>query len=212
MKKILYTAGTAAFMLALGSCTKEPLNELSQEESRIYITNHDSTADFSTYQTFSISDSVAVISNNRLEEKVRTNVDAAYIEAVKAEMQQRGYVLVNKDQNPDLGINVNRVYNSYTGVFSYGNYWDNYYGYWDPYYWGYPGYGYYTPVYYGTYQVEEGAMAIDMLDLKNAASNGNQLEGIWSGLIRGTGVFNEATASSQVKQLFDQSAYISAGQ
>lgn len=109
-------------------------------------------------------------------------------------MQQLNYVLVPKDQNPDLGINVSRIVNVYSGVFSYVDYSGYYYGYWDPYYWGYPGYGYYFPTFYGVYQVEEGAMSVDMLNLKDAAVS-RQIKAIWSGLIRGSGIFNATTAT-----------------
>jgi Domain of unknown function (DUF4136) len=211
MKRFILTIGALSAVVAMSSCNKEPLNNLTEEESRIYITNHNDSVNFGAYHTFSIADSVAVISNNQLEEKAITDVDAAYIAAVKQQMQDRGYTLVPRDQNPDIGINVNRIYNSYTGVFSYSDYLGDYYGYWDPYYWGYGGYGYDFPTYYGTYQVEEGALSIDMLDLKDAASS-NKIKGIWNGLIRGSGVFNSGKAGSQVKALFDQSMYLQSNQ
>lgn len=209
MKKIL-TISTLAIAVLAGSCSKEPLNNLTQEESRIYITNHNDSVSFQAFKTFSIADSVAVIENGQLAEKATTNVDLAFIAAVKQQMQQRGYTLVDRSQNPDLGINVNRVYTTSTGIFSYNDYWGGYGGYWDPYYWGYPGYGYYVPS-YGVYQSTEGALSIDIIDLKDAAVH-QQLKGIWSGLIRGSGIFNANTAGSQVKALFDQSAYLSANQ
>jgi hypothetical protein len=59
-------------------------------------------------------------------------VDQAYIDAVNKYMQQRGYVLVSKENNPDIGIDVNRIYNTTTGYYSYDDYWDYYGGYWDP--------------------------------------------------------------------------------
>lgn len=201
-----------AGLLLLSGCTKDPIKNLSQDDSRIYITNHDSTANFNDYHTFSVTDSVAVIDNNHLSGKSLDDADAAFIAAVKSAMQERGYTMVAKDQNPDLGINVSRIYNTYSGVVSYPDYWGSYYGYWDPYYWGYPGYSYYFPSYYGVYQVTEGALSIDMLDLKNASSNDNKIEGIWNGLIRGTGVFNPNKAADQVKTLFDQSMYIKTAQ
>jgi hypothetical protein len=209
MKKIL-TISTLSITVLAGSCSKEPLNNLTQEESRIYITNHNDSVNFQSFKTFSIADSVAVIENGRLVEKATTNVDAAFIAAVKQQMQQRGYTLVGRTQSPDLGINVNRVYTTSTGIFSYNDYWGGYGGYWDPYYWGYPGYGYYVPS-YGVYQSTEGALSIDIIDLKDAATN-QQLKGIWSGLIRGSGIFNPNTAGSQVKALFDQSAYLQSNQ
>ena len=95
-------------------------------------------------------------------------VDSAYINAVTKYMEQDGYTLVSNEQNPDVGIDVNRIISTATGVISYGDYWGYYNSYWDPYYWGYPGYGYYAPYAYSVYQIKEGAISVDMLDLKNA--------------------------------------------
>ena len=187
-------------------CTKDALNNLTQEESRIYVTNKDSTADFNSLKTYSISDSVNVLDNG-FSYKDLTSLDQAYIDAVNKYMQQKGYVLVSKTSNPDIGINVNRIYNTSTGYYGYSDYWDYYDGYWDPYYWGYSGYGYYVPAGYGLYQVTEGAMSIDMLDLKNAPAKG-KIDIIWNGLIRGEGIFNSSNADDIVKALFDQSTYL----
>ena len=211
MKNILLTISAAAVVGLLGNCTKEPLNNLTEDESRIYITNRDSTASFSAYKTFSIVDSVSVINNNRLEKKALTDYDAAVIDALKSRLQQQGYTLVNKDQTPDLGINVSRIYNTYTGVVSYPDYWGSYYGYYDPFYWGYPGYGYGFPAYYGTYEITEGALSVDALDLKNAASD-KQIDGVWMGLVRGSGVFQTGNVPNHIKNLFDQSEYFKANQ
>ena len=76
-----------------------------------------------------------------------------------------------------------------------------------PFYWGYGGYGYYVPYGYTVYQVTEGAVSIDMLDLKNA----DQLTSVRpNGLVRGDGIFAESNADAQVKALFDQSSYLNA--
>ncbi len=205
-KEIMLSAVLVVFTATIFSCTKEPLNNLTQEETRIYVTNSDSTVNFSVYKTYSIADSVSVL-NNGQSYKALTPVDQAYIDAVNKYMQQSGYMLVNKNSNPDIGIDVNRIYNTATGYYSYDDYWDYYSGYWDPYYWGYDGYGYYVPASYGIYQVTEGAVSIDMLDLKNANSKG-KIDIIWNGLIRGEGIFDAATADSSVKALFDQSTYL----
>ena len=196
-------------LLSLGwlSCTKEPLKNMTDEDSRIYITNHDNTVTFNQFNTFSISDSVAVISNNQLEGRSATEADRAFIEAVKANLIQRGFVLVARDQQPDLGVTVSRIYNTYTGLMEYQDYYGGYNDYYDPFYWGYPGYSYYAPTYYGVYQVTEGAMNIDILNLKAAAGT-NQIRVIWKGLIRGSGIFNAQTAARQVSALFEQSPYL----
>ncbi|OQP61365.1 hypothetical protein A3860_06555 [Niastella vici] len=213
MKKIIVTVLMASGLLALASCKKDPVKNLQGDEGQIYITKHADSVNFGSFHTFSIADSVAVISNNQLQGKVLTDVDAAYINAVKTRLVQRGYTQVSRDQNPDLGITISRIYNTSTGVFDYGSYWDPYYGsYWDPYYWGYGGYGYYFPSYYlGTYSITEGAMSIDIFNLRDAKQT-NKISGIWSGLVRGSGVFSVSTANNGVQALFDQSPYFKVSQ
>ena len=198
--------GITAFSIIFTSCTKDVVGNLNTDESRIYITDHDSTANFNNYKTYSISDSVAVINNGKSTREL-TGVDQAYITAVEKYMDQNGYTMVTKKDNPDLGVDVSRIYNTTTGVISYGDYWGDYGGYWDPYYWGYPGYGYYIPYAYSVYQIQEGALSIDLLDLKNASAQ-NKINVIWTGLIRGESIFDASVADSQVKALFDQSSYL----
>jgi len=210
MKTTIFSVGIVALVIAFTGCAKEPLNHLTDNESRIYVTNHNDSVNFNNFKTFAISDSVAVINNNRLKEKALTPVDSGFVNAVKNQMVQRGFTLVGADQHPDVGIDIARVYNTSTGIIDYTDYGGYYDGYWDPYYWGYPGYGYYFPA-YGVYQVTEGAFEVDMLDLKDAAAD-NKINAVWSGLVRGEGVFDPANAGSSVQTLFDQSTYIKAGQ
>jgi hypothetical protein len=205
-KRVLWL-GILAFGTMFTSCSKDPLANLTEEETRIYITDHDETANFAAFSTFSISDSVTVINDGQPSKQLNAN-DQAFINAVKNEMEAKGYTQVSKTANPDLGINVTRIYNTSTGVISYNNYYNDFYGgYWDPYYWGYGGYGYYTPYSYATYSVREGALSVDILDLKNAATT-NRINVIWTGLIRGSGIFNSATAPQQISMLFNQSTYL----
>jgi hypothetical protein len=206
---LLWSVALSALTVVFSSCRKDPVNNLTADESRIYITNHDSTANFSAYKTFSLVDSVSVISDNRLQGKSVTNYDVQLLSALKSAMQSRGYTLVDKNSHPDLGVNVARVTNTYTGVMSYPNYWDYYGSYYDPYYWGYSGYGYYPPYYsYGVYQITEGGLSVEVLDLKDASANGNKIKPVWTALARGTGVFNTANADSQVQAFFAQSPYL----
>lgn len=203
---VLMLIGLSGFSTVFTSCTKDPVSNLSNDESRIYITEHDSTVNFSNYKTYSISDSVAVIDNQNATHEL-TASDQAYIDAVKKYMNTAGYQLVSKDATPDLGVDVNHIVNTSTGVISYGNYWNDYGGYWDPYYWGYPDYGYYIPYAYSVYQIKEGAISVDLLDLKNASKN-DKINVVWTGLIRGSGIFDASVADAQVKALFDQSPYL----
>ncbi|MCZ2460018.1 MAG: DUF4136 domain-containing protein [Chitinophagales bacterium] len=206
MKIVRVMALLSSLAILAYGCQKDPLKDMTNEESRIYITDHDSTIQFNSFHTFSISDSAALIENGRVSKQLNA-ADAAYIQAVKDQMQARGYVLVSKNDNPDLGLTVNRIISTSTGVISLGSYWDYYDSYWDPYYWGYPGYGYYLPYSYAVYQIREGAVSVDMVDLKDATKN-QKLDVIWTGLIRGSDIYNASVAPSQVKALFDQSTYI----
>jgi len=207
-KLALFTIGT---VLVFSSCSKDPLNNMTEEESRIYITNHDSTVNFNSYKTYSIVDSVSLIDNGRLAGREATSWDQQVIGAIQNAMNARGFVKVDRTQNPDLGINVSRVYSTTTNVVNLSDYWDYYGGYYDPYYWGYGGYDYYFPPAYGLYQNTEGALSGDILDLKNATSS-QTIEGVWNGLVRGEGIFKSSNVQSQVQALFDQSPYLKTNQ
>ena len=196
-------------ILAFGSCCKDPLNNLTNDESRIYITNYDTTVNFSSYKTFSVTDSVDVIQDNQLYGRELSSYDSLLLGAISSSLQQRGYQLVTKESSPDLAVNVARVYNTSTGIFSYGDYWSDYGSYWDPYYWGYGGYGYYPPYYaVGVYSITNGGLEIDLLDLKNASANGNKIKTVWTGLARGEEVFHQANAATEVQTLVGQSPYL----
>jgi hypothetical protein len=193
-------------LLVCGSCGKDALNNLSAEESRIYITNRDSTADFSSYRTFSIVDSVAVIQNNQRQFQ-RTSADAALLQLITEQMQDRGYTKVSRSDDPDLGINVTRVSNAYLNIVQYPYDWWNSPAYWDPVYWGYPGYSYYFPPMFGYYQTREDILTIDMIDLKDAQKD-QQLTGVWNATLKGQGVLNSDNYPSEIKAVFDQSPYL----
>lgn len=202
---------TATTLAVLGSCTKDPLKNMTQDESRVYITNRDSTVNFNSYKTYSIADSVLVVDNGQVAGKQADSWDLQMISTIQSAMNARGYVKVDRTQNPDLGINLSRVYSTNTNLVDLSDYW-NYYGdYYDPYYWGYGGYDYYYPPVYGYYQSTEAAFSVDMLDLKDASS-AQTIKVIWNGLIRGEGIFNNSNVQSQVQALFDQSPYLKTNQ
>ncbi|HWV67731.1 DUF4136 domain-containing protein [Chitinophaga sp.] len=210
MKRTLFLFSAAAAVVAMvsfSSCRKDPLKDMTNEESRIYITNHDSTANFTSYSTFSIVDSVAVLTRSSdSAKKALTDYDQKLIASVTAAMQQRGYTLVNKAAKPDLAVNLTRIDNSYTNI-SWNPGWWGGGGYWDPGYWGYPGGGWYWPSYYTVYQVNEKQVAIDLFDLKNPKNN--KYTAVWNALWRGSGVWSTGNIDSMVQASFAQSAYLS---
>ncbi len=214
MKNLILTVtGCLAAVLLLAGCAKNPLNDMTQEESRIYITQKDSTADFSAYKTFDIVDSVAVVTNEG-EKRELTEGDAQLIQLIADHLQARGYVLVDSDANPDLGINITRISQTFLNVVPYPyNYW-GYPGYYNPGFWGYPGYDYYFPPSFGYYppsfryySTRSDMMVIDMIDLKNADKD-KKLEGIWNASLKGEGVLSPGNYQSEIQAIFDQSSYL----
>jgi len=201
-------AVTAATFLVLAGCHKDPLNHLSDSESMVYITNRDSTANFASYKTYRIADSADVVENGQLAGRARGAFEMALINALDSALQQRGYTRVDSAAQPDLAVTLTELTDINTGFIDYTNYWDAYNGYWDPYYWGDPGYGYYSPYAFGTYSVQTNSLETDMLDLKNAAANGDRITSVWSGLSTGALVFDPGYAATQVQQLLAQSPYI----
>ena len=207
MKRVMYLM-SAALMLTvfISGCSKDPLKDMTEEESRIYVTNRADSVDFTTYSTFSIADSVAVISNSSGQnERALTDYAKKLIADVSAAMVAKGYKLVARSTKPDLAINLTRIDNTYSSVYYDPGYWSGIGGYYDPFYWGYGGYGYYWPSYYQVYQRER-AVSIDLVDLKHPKNN--QLVAIWNAMLRGTGVWNVNNVDSMVTAVFAQSDYL----
>lgn len=196
LKKASFLVISATFWLT--SCTKDPVNDLSDLESQVYITNHDKTADFKTFKTFSISDSVTVVQDNRTGTAL-TSLDKDLLTRIITNMQNLGYTYVAADKKPDVGLSAARVTNTYVNVAStpYSSYWGGYYG----------GYGYGYPSYYA-YETSESYWSISMLDLKNADVVNKKLNVIWDAQIRGSGLGNTGYIDQMVDSIFGQSTYL----
>ena len=152
------------------SCMKSP--DLDQLEANFLVTTSKaSTADFTAYKTYYISDTLGLISDNP-NDSLWVGSDALQlVNAVKSNMDARGYTLVPRSRKPDLGVSLTAIKNLNIGVI-YPGYW--YGGYYGGCYWGYcgypPYYGYGYPVYYS---ITTGTLVIDLIDIKNAPAKKN---------------------------------------
>jgi len=194
-------------MLAV-SCYKNPnTEELSYD--LVVATDFDDEADFSSYMTYHISDTIINISNKPNDSILVGAVADQIVDRIKEHMNQRGYVFVEKDQDPDLGLMTTIIQNKNLGQVCYGWWW-GYPGYYPPYWWGYPGYGYYYP-FCSYYSYEIGTLNVEMFDLKNAEENQN-IRAIWNDVNFGVMSKYEQTnvnrALESIDQAFDQSPYI----
>jgi hypothetical protein len=195
--------------LLILSCTgPNPDETLKPEDKDVYVTNHDPGADFSSYKTFFVDDSIVVIYNERTYQVQRTTEDIALLDAIREEMSNIGFVEVDSAKKADVGISVSKIAVNYTGIdytYNYGSP----YGYYDPFYYG--GYGYSYPSYY-VYQVKRGSVMVDMVDIKNSSSN-SKYNVVWNGqFIDGLGTLSSSDRIIKgVRSLFTQSAILKEG-
>jgi len=198
--------GTSLFILiaALGlfSCSNDPIDDLSTEESLVYITNQDKTADYKQYKTFSIVDSVLVVENNQSGTAL-TEIDRTLLSRIITNMQNLGYKYVAPGAKPDVGINAAWVTNTQLNVVSQPSYYGNYWG-----GGGFGGYGYGYPSYYQYYETSESYWLISMVDFKNPNTADKTFKVVWDAQIRGSGIGSINYVDQMVDSIFSQSAYL----
>lgn len=202
---ILKYSKTMAFICLTGvfaACQNDPLKDLTVEDSQVFITNHNESVDFQQFRTFSIVDSVQIYSN-RGNTTSLSPIDVLFLNNVVQQMQNLGYQYVSPKDNPDLGLNVAQVRNTYLNVVQrpispgYGGYWG-----------GYGGYGYGYPSSYSYYQTQESYWILEMLDLKNPDTQNKKLNVVWNASIKGNGLFDGIDTQNIVQSIFAQSSYL----
>jgi hypothetical protein len=187
--------------LGLTSCSKDPVSDLSTEESLVYVTNHDKSANYTQYKTFSIVDSVLFVQNDRSGTAL-TDIDRALLNRIISNMQSLGYKYVSPKSNPDVGINAAWITNTYLNVVSqpYSSYYGGY--------WGGGGYGYGYPSYYNYYETSESYWLVSMVDFKNPNTVDKTFNVVWDAQIRGAGIGDSQYIDKMVDSIFGQSAYL----
>jgi len=188
------------------SCSKYPPSTVRLTEDLVVYTKYDTSIKFNQFTTYSIVDSIGYISqsNGKKDSGWLPNADAQPIlNQIKQNMNSRGYLLVNKNQNPNLGINVVVVKNINVQVYYPGWYWE-YPGYYPPWYWGGGSYYYpYYPAYITSYA--SGTLMIDMVDRQNVTPDGKMYIR-WNAYIRAllTGDHTMAQIQASIDQAFKQ--------
>jgi len=161
-KILLILIVTGLFLVT--ACSKYPPSSDRLLEDLVIYTKYDTSIKFSQFKTFSIVDSIGYISEK--DSGKFLDADARIVlTQISQNMTSRGYTLVNKNMDPDLGINVVVIKNVNVQHYYSGWYW-GYPGYFPPWYWG--GGSYYYP-YYPTYitSYSTGTLLIDMVDRLN---------------------------------------------
>jgi hypothetical protein len=174
-------------------------------------TNFDPDANFSSYVTYAIpTDTIGFVSNSS-SDTIITSPDSDFprrvISAIRENLDARGYTRVNRNDNPDLGVNV-MVVNDYN-IFQEIVYPD-YYGYPGSYYSGYYGYGgYYSYPYVNTYAYNTGVLIIEVVDLKNRTPD-NKVKVVWDAYLGDvySTIDRLAQSTDAIHQAFNQSTYL----
>ena len=164
---------------ALSACHPEPDTKKLIDEL-VVATNYDPAVSFTSYNTFAIpTDTIGFFSNNTRDTLLtasESSFPAPVLNAIRSNLATRGYSQVNRNQSPDLGVNV--VVVNDLDIFQQVVY-PNYYG--SPgYYSGYYGYSswYYYP-YINTYAYNTGVLIIELVDLKNKTPD-NKVKVVWN--------------------------------
>ena len=199
----------AIIILMIAGCRKHPpFEDLSNDF--VVLTKYDSAAEFGSYQTFAVRDTIGVITGDPDDSVWFDNDAQSIIGEVIAEMVAAGYTQVPISASPDLGIQLIGLRNTTIYTVPPG-YWWGYPGWGSPCYWGYcGGWGYWYPYSY-TVAVSTGTLIVEMADLKNAVSNG-KINILWnavgSGEVGTSTSFIVSECIKTVNQAFLQSPYL----
>lgn len=201
--------GSVLIVMALWSCHPEP-EQYDLLDQMVVTTNYDTTANFSSYLTYSLpTDTIGFVSNTDPNDSIRTSpqyeLPRKVLQTVEDNMEAFGYNRVGFNESPDIGVNVYAVkdLNLFQQVI-YPNY--SYSG-----YYGYGGYYYYP--YVQTYAYNTGSLVVEFVDLKNVAAN-KKYKVIWNAYMGD--LFNAVNQLDQsvdaVNQAFKQSSYLNLSQ
>ncbi|MEN8224669.1 MAG: DUF4136 domain-containing protein [Bacteroidota bacterium] len=193
--------------LVFVSCSKYPTYTVNTSDMDMVWTNYSESTEFAEFKTYYIPDTILIDSTASDDEKEYfQEYYESIMEEINSNMLELNYVRVDSSESPDIGMGVSIITRT-THVISY-SYW-----YYYPPYWGWPGYGYYYP--WGTYlgSYEEGALIIDMANLKDIDHTNSRINAMWAALIGGVLTKNDNPWVSQrlingIDQAFTQSAYL----
>lgn len=203
--KFYITAALAVFVLV--GCRPEP-EAVKLVDEMVVSTNYDKTATFGDYLTYAIpNDTVGFISETSQDTIIvasKSSFPRPVLQAINSDLQARGFSKVNRNENPDLGVNVLVVndYNVFQNVVypsSYGGYYGGYYGY----------NSWYSYPYVQTYAYNTGVLIIEIVDLKNLTPE-NKVRVVWTAYMGD--VYStldlEKQAVEAIQQAFIQSPYL----
>ena len=192
----------------LWACQPEP-DPMLLYDQLVVSTNYDNNVNFQTYSTYSIAtDTIGFVSNqsnDTILTKAKSDYPRPVLQKVVANLNAIGYSRVEKNENPDMRINVYLVnnYNLFQQVVYPNYYYPSYYGY------GYGYGGYYGYPYVNTYESNTGSLVVEILDLKTITPD-NKVKVIWGAYMGDVYSAIDVIKQSEeaIDQAFVQSPYL----
>jgi hypothetical protein len=177
------------------------------EDFDLVITNHDTSFDFDSIETFALPNQVVKITGNLVEgddpEFVSDEYADIILNGIRDNMEDYGWEEVDRNNEPDVII-LPSAMQSTTAVWYY-DYW--YWDWWYPYYWW--GWYYPYPIYGGSYT--SGSLFVQMTYPAGITAADN-IPVVWSsilnGLLEGTTENIEDRIERGIDQAFEQSPYL----
>lgn len=208
MKSVKHILLASLFLGLLVGCQPEP-DEQKLLDELVVSTNVDEAADFSSYRTYALpTDTIGFVSDTDPNDSIlfhpRSNYPRPVLQQIESNLNARGFTRVDRNDNPDIGVNVYVVNN--LNLFQ-SVYYPNYYY---PYYYGYSSFYYYP--YVNTYVYNTGALVIEIIDL-NDINPQNQVKVVWNAYMGDIySTFSLIQQSTEaIDQAFVQSPYLSTG-
>jgi hypothetical protein len=200
----------ALLLITVVSCKKNP--DLSRLSSAFVVqTTRDQQADFRSFATYYISDTIFYVSNAASQDTFIAGPAAnAIVGEIKRQMNDRGYTFIGRPNRPDILLDVIAVRQVNTGVV------------WPPgWWWGFPGgpvicdfwgcWPVWNPMPPATFQYSVGDVIVEFFDVKNAPITG-KLQYAWlaqlSGVLSSTDATNVNRTVTGIQEAFAQSPYI----
>jgi hypothetical protein len=203
--------------LILPSCY--PNYGLTTTDYRTIVTVYDTAANFDQLRTYYLIDSVFHVKEDGDRDTITRQYDQRLLDAIDANYRSYGWTRITDTAGSVVPATLVRV--SVTTDVTSGTYWQWWYPWYPSYgggWWGYPGWGwgwYYPPGYWGTYSYSTGSLIVqqDLITPPADPSDSVQLRPIWiaasNGLLTSSESSNVQIISYEIRQMFDQSPYLS---
>jgi len=197
-------------LIAIGGCAPDSgFNNVADYD--VVVTHYDPEADYQTYTTFAVADTIMEYGRPEDEEsQVPPALKDLIISEITTQMLSYGYTLENDPENndPDLVLLAGITITKWTGYVP-GYPWYPGYGWgpWYPYYPYYPGWG-------GgySYSYDTGTIVIDMFDFASWDHDTGDIHDIWTcginGILSSSSSYNSDRVQDAIRQAFEQSPYL----